>query len=548
MIHQPKTLALLISLIGFGIAPAVCAKAALAVPEMTARDVVRWTPGLQWQTDNDDLVHDAATPALLDRVPVPTDVPAASPDSAGVEAKPAAASADTVDAATWSSFGIELETVQAPTTAAAEAAPAAPAARPSRLGALAQAAGGKLKAATSAGVAAIVRLSKPVPGAVAVEPPAESALDDIIETANTSHPTANAGARVSGACMAPPRAADSNAAHDSWLSSCLAQAMPEAWSGPEPQDIAARVAQRFPAAAPAPNEQRSASTPARPLRHSATLLGERHEIVVATHQDKVLHHLDAALKQAPGVIDLSARADDVIVHSQIEKVLQTLQQVSNAARAVKVRDKRAAHRANRHQRQAVSAAAVRVLAAEHALPPAHDSAVASMAPQGPMAAVDIDLNAAALPQLAAVSAPAEANPFGSARLAVGDASLDRVRGGFVTQGLNISFGIERAVYINGTLVTSTRLNVSELGGISATGSTPSLDAATLALIQSGTGNVVSSGTISPTAIGTVVQNTLDGQNIRNLTVIDATVNSLGVLRGLNLQSSLRGAVIDSLRR
>ena len=71
----------------------------------------------------------------------------------------------------------------------------------------------------------------------------------------------------------------------------------------------------------------------------------------------------------------------------------------------------------------------------------------------------------------------------------------------------------------------------------------------MALIQNGTGNIVASGAnLSPTSVGTIVQNTLDGQKVQTVTVINATVNSLGVLRSLNLQSSLRSAVIDSLRR
>jgi hypothetical protein len=49
-------------------------------------------------------------------------------------------------------------------------------------------------------------------------------------------------------------------------------------------------------------------------------------------------------------------------------------------------------------------------------------------------------------------------------------------------------------------------------------------------------------------MGTVIQNTLDGQKIQNITVINATANSLGLMRGMNLGASLRGAVIDSLRR
>src|SRR5207249_911983 len=116
------------------------------------------------------------------------------------------------------------------------------------------------------------------------------------------------------------------------------------------------------------------------------------------------------------------------------------------------------------------------------------------------------------------------------------------------EGLNISFGIERAVYVNGTLVTTTSLNVSDLGRFSAGGGTTAVDTGTLALVQTGAGNTISSGAFSGGSIGTVVQNTLDGQKIQNVTVINATVNSLSVLRNFNLQSSLRGAVIDSLRR
>jgi hypothetical protein len=144
---------------------------------------------------------------------------------------------------------------------------------------------------------------------------------------------------------------------------------------------------------------------------------------------------------------------------------------------------------------------------------------------------------------------ARPSPFGSEKVAINAKSLDRIRGGFIGDGLSVSFGIERAVYINGTLVTTTSLNISDLGRITAgRGTTTSFDSGTLALIQSGAGNTVTSGTFSSTSIGTVVQNTLNGQKIQSVTVINATANSLGVLRGLNLQSTMRGAMIDSLRR
>jgi hypothetical protein len=140
------------------------------------------------------------------------------------------------------------------------------------------------------------------------------------------------------------------------------------------------------------------------------------------------------------------------------------------------------------------------------------------------------------------------SPFDSEKVAINSQELDRVRGGFIGEGLNISFGIERAVYINGSLVTTTSLNLSDLGRLTAGRATTSFDSGTLALIQSGAGNTITPGAFSSTSMGTVVQNTLNGQKIQSVTVINATVNSLGVLRGLNLGASMRGAVIDSLRR
>ena len=158
--------------------------------------------------------------------------------------------------------------------------------------------------------------------------------------------------------------------------------------------------------------------------------------------------------------------------------------------------------------------------------------------------------AAAVPAPAATaSRSARANPFGDRQVALAETSLDRVRGGFSgVDGLSISFGIERAVYVNGALVTTTSLNVSDLGRITAGRGTTAFDVGTIGLIQSGAGNVVSPTMISAGSVGTVIQNTLDGQKIQNVTIINASTNSLGLLKSLNLQSSLRGAVIDSLRR
>lgn len=151
---------------------------------------------------------------------------------------------------------------------------------------------------------------------------------------------------------------------------------------------------------------------------------------------------------------------------------------------------------------------------------------------------------------AAASAVAGHNLIGGDAVALSGDKLDEVRGGFVTDaGLQVSFGIERAIYLNGNLVTTTSLNVTELGKVS-TGQvqlgTPSAGGVTL--IQSGAGNTFLPGTISPSAVGTVIQNTLDNQKIQTITRIDAAVTAAGAVRALNLQSSLRGAITNSLRR
>lgn len=251
---------------------------------------------------------------------------------------------------------------------------------------------------------------------------------------------------------------------------------------------------------------------------------ERREIAVETQSSKVLQSLGAILsdeRDEVGAIRLDP--DRAIVTTHGGKVLEMLQDVTSAQREPEdgptKRARKLAAAAAKAQAQAAAAAA--------AVPP----------PPGESA----ELAAAA----AAASGP---SPFGDQEVAISETSLDRVRGGFSGDGLNISFGIERAVYINGALVTTTTLNVSDLGRITAGRATAALDIGTIALIQNGAGNSVAAGTISSSSIGTVIQNTLDGQKIQNLTVINATANSLGVLRNLNLQSSLRGAVIDSLRR
>ena len=139
---------------------------------------------------------------------------------------------------------------------------------------------------------------------------------------------------------------------------------------------------------------------------------------------------------------------------------------------------------------------------------------------------------------------------GSGRhVAVTPAQLDEMRGGFeIDGGLKLSFGIERASYINGVLVSTQTLNVPSLTAASQGVFAEAMaQAGSMGLIQNGNGN---SFTINANTnlTGNIIQNTVDNQKIETKTVVDSTVNSLQVLRSLNLQSAVRDGIIGALRR
>ncbi|MEO8935257.1 MAG: hypothetical protein ABI277_17595 [Burkholderiaceae bacterium] len=135
------------------------------------------------------------------------------------------------------------------------------------------------------------------------------------------------------------------------------------------------------------------------------------------------------------------------------------------------------------------------------------------------------------------------------RVALADSRLAEMRGGFETDaGLKISFGIERAVYINGSLVTSTSLNVADLSKLTAGQvQTMGLDRSTLGIIQSGPNNTFSPGQLSSSSVATVIQNTLNDQKIQGITQINATVNSLDLIRKSSIQQNIQSALADSIR-
>lgn len=126
---------------------------------------------------------------------------------------------------------------------------------------------------------------------------------------------------------------------------------------------------------------------------------------------------------------------------------------------------------------------------------------------------------------------------------VSDASLNEMRGGFDAGALRISFGIQREGYINGKLVSATSFNIADITRLSA----DQANAIDTTVIRNGPANAVDAGRVAPPATALVIQNTLNLQDIKSLTVINASANSLELIKGLNLHSALTDALAQSLR-
>lgn len=111
---------------------------------------------------------------------------------------------------------------------------------------------------------------------------------------------------------------------------------------------------------------------------------------------------------------------------------------------------------------------------------------------------------------------------------VADRDLDTIRGGFVVSGgLEISMGIIKSVFVDGVLQTTSTLNIPTLGTLN--GITPlqisNLQSNSAAFIQN-TGNQI------------IIQNGANQKTIQSMTVVDVAVNSINLIRELNLLSRI----------
>jgi hypothetical protein len=139
---------------------------------------------------------------------------------------------------------------------------------------------------------------------------------------------------------------------------------------------------------------------------------------------------------------------------------------------------------------------------------------------------------------AAVAAPPFAEPN-----AVDSATLDEARGGFLTpDGLVVNLGLERLVSINGNVVERSDIQLGDIGKLTRGEATLSREAVgELRLIQNGDVRTMA-GNAANLLGGTVIQNSLNDQIIKNQTSINATVNTAGMLRALNFGASLNNAL------
>ncbi len=137
---------------------------------------------------------------------------------------------------------------------------------------------------------------------------------------------------------------------------------------------------------------------------------------------------------------------------------------------------------------------------------------------------------------------ADDHDLGSEWIALPPERLDRLRGGFVLpSGLLMSFGIERAVYVDGQLVATARFNVPDIARITVDQANALAGIQDTLLVQVGEGNTFVANGMG----GIVVQNTLSNVDIRALTTINVASSTLGMFQDLNFNSALQDALANA---
>jgi hypothetical protein len=159
---------------------------------------------------------------------------------------------------------------------------------------------------------------------------------------------------------------------------------------------------------------------------------------------------------------------------------------------------------------------------------------------------------------------------------VADRQLDTMRGGFITtSGLEVSIGITKALIVDNVVQAVSQLNIpnlSQMGSKStdtpavvtvstmpesqSAGQSTSPAASSQPVVITWEGSspsvVVNSQQTNPATVvqnlggPVVVQNSKDGAEIRNVTILNATANSASMIRAINLSSRISQQMINAI--
>ncbi|MFE8071277.1 hypothetical protein QQM79_09465 [Marinobacteraceae bacterium S3BR75-40.1] len=114
--------------------------------------------------------------------------------------------------------------------------------------------------------------------------------------------------------------------------------------------------------------------------------------------------------------------------------------------------------------------------------------------------------------------------------------LDQLRGGFISDGVVISIGLEQIISVDGETQVVNHLNIPELGqsGINLTQWTQGTTGNLAGTVMDGTRIA---GKLSDGAILTLIQNSLDGKLIQNFKALNIELHQFGRLRPTSDQYS-----------
>ena len=143
--------------------------------------------------------------------------------------------------------------------------------------------------------------------------------------------------------------------------------------------------------------------------------------------------------------------------------------------------------------------------------------------------------------LAPLGARGQGGDLGAEWQPVDPGRLAQMRGGFqMPSGMMLSFGIERAVFVNGQLTARIAVQIPDVARITPEQAQALADFNRGMVVQIGNGNRFDPAQ-APGAL--IIQNTLDDQDIRTLTRIDVGVDTLGAYQSLNASGALNDALV-----